>query len=85
MKEMLLAQQEASNQWAFYQSKVIREHLNRGNKMVIEAQLAEPSTLKGADAREVRGARPEVRRRREADERRQEGDRAQGQGRRGRA
>ena len=41
MKEMLLAQQEASNQWAFYQSKVIREHLNRGNKMVLETQLAE--------------------------------------------
>ena len=49
MKEMLLAQQEASNQWAYYQSKVIREHLNRGNKLVLEAQLAEPSTLKGAE------------------------------------
>jgi len=49
MKEMLLAQQEASNQWAYYQSKVIREHLNRGNKLMLEAQLAEPSTLKGAE------------------------------------
>jgi Domain of unknown function (DUF4337) len=49
MKEMLLAQQEASNQWAFYQSKVIREHLNRGNKMILETQLAEPSTLKGPE------------------------------------
>jgi Domain of unknown function (DUF4337) len=49
MKEMLIAQQEASNQWAYYQSKVIREHLNRGNKMVLEAQLAEPSALKGAE------------------------------------
>jgi hypothetical protein len=49
MKEMLIAQQEASNQWAYYQSKVIREHLNRGNKLVLEAQLAEPSTLKGAE------------------------------------
>ena len=49
MKEMLIAQQEASNQWAYYQSKVIREHLNRGNKMMLEAQLAEPSTLKGAE------------------------------------
>jgi len=49
MKEMLLAQQEASNQWAFYQSKVIREHLNRGSKLVLETQLAEPSTLKGAE------------------------------------
>ena len=49
MKEMLIAQQEASNQWAYYQSKVIREHLNRGNKMMLEAQLAEPSALKGAE------------------------------------
>jgi hypothetical protein len=49
MKEMLLAQQEASNQWAYYQSKVIREHLNRGNKLMLEAQLAEPSALKGAE------------------------------------
>jgi hypothetical protein len=49
MKEMLLAQQEASNQWAYYQSKVIREHLNRGSKMMLEAQLAEPSALKGAE------------------------------------
>jgi hypothetical protein len=49
MKEMLLAQQEASNQWAYYQGKVIREHLNRGNKMVLEAQLAEPSSLKGPE------------------------------------
>jgi hypothetical protein len=49
MKEMLLAQQEASNQWAYYQGKVIREHLNRGNKMMLEAQLAEPSPLKGAE------------------------------------
>jgi Domain of unknown function (DUF4337) len=49
MKEMLLSQQEASNQWAFYQGKVIREHLNRGNKLMLETQLAEPSTLKGAE------------------------------------
>jgi hypothetical protein len=49
MKEMLLAQQEASNQWSYYQAKVIREHLNRGNKMVVETQLAEPSLLKGPD------------------------------------
>jgi Domain of unknown function (DUF4337) len=49
MKEMLLAQQEASNQWSYYQAKVIREHLNRGNKMVLEAQLAEPSALKGPE------------------------------------
>jgi hypothetical protein len=29
--------------------QVIREHLNRGNKLVVEAQLAEPSPLKGAE------------------------------------
>jgi hypothetical protein len=28
---------------------VIREHLNRGNKLMLEAQLAEPSALKGAE------------------------------------
>ena len=46
-------QQEASNQWAYYQSKVIREHLNRGNKLVLETQLAEPSALKGAEREKV--------------------------------
>jgi len=49
MKEMLLAQQEATNQWAYYQAKVVREHLNRGNKIVFEAHLAEPSSLKGTE------------------------------------
>ena len=49
MKEMILAQQEASNQWSYYQAKVIREHLNRGNKLMLEAQLAEPSRLVGAE------------------------------------
>ena len=49
MKDMLLAQQEASNQWSFYQAKVVREHLNRGNKLVLETQLAEPSRLTGAE------------------------------------
>ena len=49
MKEMLLAQQQASNQWSYYQAKVIREHLNRGNKMVVELQLAEPTALKGPE------------------------------------
>jgi hypothetical protein len=49
MKEMLLAQQEASNQWSYYQAKVIREHLNRGNRILIETQLADPSALTGAE------------------------------------
>jgi hypothetical protein len=51
MKEMLLAQQQSSDQWAFYQAKVVREHLYRSQKLRIEADLME------------RGAamRPEVR------------------------
>jgi hypothetical protein len=49
MKEMLLAQQQASDQWAFYQAKVIREHQYRGQKLMLAAQLAEPSALKGAE------------------------------------
>ena len=39
MKEMLLTQQEASNQWSFYQAKVIREHLYRSQAMILEASL----------------------------------------------
>jgi hypothetical protein len=39
MKEMLLAQQQSSDQWAFYQSKVIRESLYKIEKMRIEADL----------------------------------------------
>ncbi len=41
MKEMLLAQQQASDQWAFYQAKVIREHQYRGLRLRLEADLAE--------------------------------------------
>src|SRR5262245_10709310 len=36
MKEMLLAQQLSSDQWAFYQAKVIREHLYRAQKMLVQ-------------------------------------------------
>jgi Domain of unknown function (DUF4337) len=46
MKEMLLAQQQASDQWAFYQAKVVREHLNRAQKLTLEAQLADPSGVR---------------------------------------
>ena len=38
-KEMLLSQQQSSDQWAFYQSKVIRESLYKIEKMRIEADL----------------------------------------------
>jgi hypothetical protein len=53
VKEMLLAQQQSSDQWAFYQAKVIREHQYRGQKMLLETQLAEPSSLKGAERAKV--------------------------------
>jgi len=55
MKEMLLAQQQASDQWAFYQAKVIREHLYRQQKQRLELDLLEKEALK-----------PEVRQRYEA-------------------
>jgi len=51
MKEMLLAQQQASDQWAFYQAKAIREHFYRGQKMRLELDLLERESLKP----EVRG------------------------------
>ena len=39
MKEMLLAQQQSSDQWAFYQAKVIREHIYRNQKMRLELDM----------------------------------------------
>jgi len=56
MKEMLLLQQQASDQWAFYQSKTLREHLYRTNSLRIELDLLE----RGA------GMKPEVKKRYEA-------------------
>ena len=41
MKDMLLAQQQASDQWAFYQAKVIREHAYRIQQKRLEVDLAE--------------------------------------------
>jgi hypothetical protein len=41
MKEMLLSQQQASDQWSFYQAKVLREHLYRGQKLRLEVDLIE--------------------------------------------
>ncbi|RJR33123.1 MAG: DUF4337 domain-containing protein [Deltaproteobacteria bacterium] len=46
MKEMILAQQQASDQWAFYQAKVIREHLYRQQKERLELELIEKEALK---------------------------------------
>ena len=49
MKQLLLAQQQSSDQWAFYQARVIREHLYRTQKLTVELALAEPSALRGAE------------------------------------
>jgi len=46
MKEMILAQQQASDQWSYYQAKAGREHLYRGQKMLLELNLLEKETLK---------------------------------------
>ena len=56
MKEMLLAQQQASDQWAFYQAKVIREHGYRIQQQLLDVTLAD----RGA------GLTPEVRQQYEA-------------------
>ena len=39
-KEMLISQQQLSDQWAFYQAKVIREHLYRAQRQRLEADIA---------------------------------------------
>lgn len=53
MKEMLLAQQQSSDQWSFYQAKALREHLYRGQKLRLETDLIERGS----------GMKPEVRER----------------------
>jgi Domain of unknown function (DUF4337) len=51
-KEMLLAQQKSSDQWAFYQAKVIREHLYRAQKQRLEVDLLERGGAIRPEARE---------------------------------
>ena len=50
-REMLLAQQKASDQWAFYQARSIREHQYRGQKLRLEADLVERGPAMRAEAR----------------------------------
>jgi len=52
MKEMLLAQQLSSDQWAFYQAKVIREHLYRSQKMLVESTRPDRADIARAFASE---------------------------------
>lgn len=50
MKEMLLAQQQASDQWAFYQAKAIREHLYKSQRIMLENQRAAALETLSVDA-----------------------------------
>lgn len=50
-KEMMLSQQQSADQWAFYQSKAMREHLYRSQKMRLEADLLDRSAALKPEAR----------------------------------
>jgi len=52
MKEMLLSQQQASDQWAFFQAKSIREHQYRAQKLRLEVDLIERGSSITAEARQ---------------------------------
>lgn len=52
-KQMMLSQQQSSNLWAYYQSKVTREHLYRVEKQKTEAQLVERGRAMNAQARDL--------------------------------
>lgn len=52
MKEMLLAQQQSSDQWSFYQAKVLREHLYRNQKLRLEIDLIERGSGMKPEAKE---------------------------------
>ena len=52
MKEMLLAQQQASDQWTFYQAKVIREHAYRVQQKRLEVDLAERGASMAPEVRQ---------------------------------
>jgi hypothetical protein len=51
MKELLLAQQEASNLWAFYQAKAMRENLYRIQRLNLETDFTARRDSMKADAR----------------------------------
>lgn len=52
MKDMLLAQQQASDQWTFYQAKVIREHTYRIQQKRLELDLAERGASMAPEVRQ---------------------------------
>jgi hypothetical protein len=51
-KDMMLAQQQATDQWAFYQAKSIREHQARIERDRLELELAERSAAMNPEVRE---------------------------------
>lgn len=51
-KEMILAQQQSSDQWAFYQSKVVRQHLYNIERIRIEAELLQSGASMKPQVRE---------------------------------
>jgi hypothetical protein len=62
MKDMLLSQQQASDQWAFYQSKALREHFYKTNGLRIEADLLERGAgMKPAAKKRYEAMRKEMR------------------------
>ncbi len=56
-RETILAQQQSSNQWAYYQAKVMREHLYRVQADQAELALAERGAAMRPEARRQAEAR----------------------------
>ncbi len=56
MKEMLLAQQQSTDQWNFYQSKTLKENFARNQKEMLEALLTERGGTMGKEARDMYAA-----------------------------
>jgi hypothetical protein len=50
-KDMMLSQQQSSNQWAYYQSKVMREHIYKLEAQRTDALLAERGSTMNSQAR----------------------------------
>src|SRR5262245_59813881 len=57
MKEMLMAQQKASNHWAYYQAKNMRENMYLLEAEKIELDLATRDSLKGEDRKRLEDTR----------------------------
>jgi hypothetical protein len=47
LEDIVLNQQQSSDQWAFYQAKVIREHQYRAQKLILEAHAPDAGAARG--------------------------------------